>query len=80
MSKVYPELYTKLLSCKAPNTRGKTTITLRHEDGRTVTLISGQYAEFCRNNGVQSSNLSKVVTGKRKATLGWTLLEKHENI
>lgn len=80
MSKIYPELYSKLLSQKAPNTRGKTTITLKHEDGRVVTLISGQYAEFCRNTGVQSSNLQKVITGKRKATIGWTLIQKYENI
>lgn len=79
MSKLYPELYAQLLSQKAPNTRGKTTIMLQHEDGREVTLISGQYAEFCRNYGVQSSNLSKVVKGKRTATMGWKLINKHEN-
>lgn len=80
MSKAYPDLYAKLLKQKAPNTRGKTTIVLKHEDGRVVTLVSGQYAEFCRSTGVQQPNLSKVIQGNRKTTLGWSLVEKYENI
>lgn len=80
MSIKYPEKYAALLKMKAPNTRGKTTVILGHEDGRTVRLITGEYSEFCRNNNVQSSNLAKVITGKRKATMGWKLLEKYENI
>lgn len=80
MSTKYPEKYAALLKMKAPNTRGKTTIVLEHENGRKVTLVSGEYSEFCRNNGVQTSNLAKVVTGKRKATMGWKLIEKYENI
>ncbi len=80
MQKVYPELYEQLLKQKAPNTRGKNTIVLQHEDGRTVKLVSGQYSDFCRENNIQTSNLSKVIKGSRKSTMGWKLLEKYENI
>lgn len=80
MKQLYPEKYDKLIRQKAANTRGKTTIILKHTDGRIVKLISGEYAEFCRNNNVQSSNLSKVITGNRKSTMGWSLLEKYDNI
>jgi hypothetical protein len=80
MKSLYPELYAKLLKNKAPNTRGKTTIVLSHEDGRVVKLISGEYSEFCRQNKLQSSNLSKVVKGSRKSTMGWSLVETYENI
>jgi predicted GIY-YIG superfamily endonuclease len=80
MSIKYPEKYAKLLKMKAHNTRGKTTIVLQHEDGRIVKLITGEYSEFCRNNSIQTSNLAKVVTGKRNSTMGWKLIEKYENI
>lgn len=43
--------------------------------GKFVTLSSGEFSRFCREYGVQSSNLSKVVHGKRKSTLGWELYE-----
>lgn len=79
MKILYPELYTKLINQKAANTRGKNTVVLQHEDGRIITLISGEFSEFCRNNGVQNANLSKVISGQRKATMGWKLLEKYEN-
>lgn len=80
MKDKYPEKYAKLLSIKAHNTRGKNTVVLQHDDGRKITLITGEYSEFCRNNGVQSSNLSKVILGHRKSTMGWKLIEKYENI
>lgn len=80
MSSRYPDKYAQLLKMKSHNTRGKTTIVLQHDDGREVKLITGEYSEFCRNNGVQSSNLAKVVTGKRKSTMGWKLLEKYDNV
>lgn len=80
MKSKYPEKYAQLLKQKACNTRGKNTIVLSHTDGRVVTLITGEYSEFCRKNAVQSSNLAKVITGKRKTTMGWSLLEKYENI
>lgn len=76
----YPEKYNELLKMKAHNTRGKNTVVLQHEDGRKITLITGEYSTFCRASGVQSSNLSKVITGKRKATMGWKLVDKYENI
>lgn len=76
----HPEKYAQLIKIKAANTRGKNTIVLQHDDGRKVTLITGEYSEFCRNNGIQNSNLAKVVTGKRKTTMGWKLIEKYENI
>lgn len=79
MKTIYPELYSKLINQKAANTRGKNTVVLQHEDGRVVKLISGEFSEFCRNNGVQNANLSKVVAGARKSTMGWKLLEKYEN-
>jgi hypothetical protein len=78
--KMYPEKYDLLLKMKAANTKGKTTVVLQHLDGRIVNLVSGEYSEFCRNNSVQSSNLSKVITGKRVSTMGWKLIEKYENI
>lgn len=80
MKTKYPEEYERLLKQKAANTRGKTTIVLQHENGTVVKLKSGEYSEFCRNTGVQSPNLSKVITGKRKSTMGWKLLDKYENI
>lgn len=76
----YPEKYAKLISQKAHNTRGKNTVVLENIDGRKVTLVTGEYSEFCRNTGVQSSNLSKVISGKRESTLGWKLVEKYENV
>jgi len=80
LSKIYPEKYSKLLSIKAHNTRGKNTVVLRYVDGTEVTLVTGQYMDFCRKYGVQSSNLSKVINGSRKATMGWSLVETYENI
>lgn len=76
----YPEEYQKLLKQKANNTRGKNTIVLQHEDGRVVTLISGEFSAFCKANNVQNSNLSKLISGQRKTTMGWKLIEKYENI
>jgi hypothetical protein len=80
MKELYPEKYSKLIKQKAANTRGKNTVVLQHVDGRIVKLISGEYSEFCRTNNVQTSNLSKVITGKRTSTMGWSLVEKYENI
>jgi hypothetical protein len=80
MKLIYPEKYDKLIRQKAANTRGKTTVILKHTDGRIVKLVSGEYAEFCRNNSVQSPNLSKVITGDRNSAMGWSLLEKYDNI
>lgn len=76
----YPDKYALLLKNKAHNTRGKFTTVLKHTDGRVETLITGQYSEFCRNNNIQSSNLSKVINGSRKSTMGWELVETYENI
>lgn len=76
----YPEKYNRLLAIKAPNTRGKCTVVLEHIDGRTVKLITGEYSEFCKLNSVQTSNLSKVINGTRKSTMGWKLVQKYENI
>lgn len=76
----YPEMYKKLIIQKAANTVGKCTIVLQNIDGSIVTLKTGEYSEFCRKYNVQSSNLSKVIHGKRKSTVGWSLLEKYENI
>lgn len=68
----YKEEYDKLISNKASNTRGKNIIKLT--DGvDVVELKTGEYMDFCRFNGLQSSNLSKVITGKRKSTGGWRL-------
>lgn len=80
LQKKYPEQYAKLIKMKANNTRGKNTIVLEHTNGSIVTLVSGEYSEFCRANGVQPSNLSKVISGNRKSTMGWSLKEKYENI
>lgn len=80
MKTKYPEKYSKLLKIKSHNTRGKNTIKLRHDSGEEAVLVTGQYSEFCRLQGVQSSNLSKVIKGHRKSTMGWTLVETYENI
>lgn len=80
MKLMYPKKYELLISQKASNTRGKNTIVLQHEDGQIVTLVTGEYSEFCRVHGVQTSNLSKVIKGSRKSTMGWKLIEKYENI
>lgn len=77
---MYPDKYAQLIKMKAHNTRGKTTIVLEHDTGEIVTLVTGEYSEFCRTHSVQSSNLSKVLAGKRKSTMGWKLKEKYENI
>jgi hypothetical protein len=71
----FPEEFAKLLANKAANTRGINTVTLTNGT-TTVTLTSGQYSEFCRQNGVQSSNLSKVIKGSRRSTMGWSLVNK----
>lgn len=76
----YPEKYEQLIRQKSFNTRGKNTIVLEHTDGRRVTLITGEYSNFCRANGVQTSNLSKVIKGSRGSTMGWKLIETYENI
>jgi hypothetical protein len=75
----YPAEYEKLLKIKANNTRGKFSVTIMHTDGRTVTLLSGELSKFCKQNNIQTSNLSKVINGSRKTTMGWSLVEKHEN-
>lgn len=80
MQKIYPEEYKKLIKQKANNTRGKHTIVLQHTDGRTVTLITGEFSKFCKENSVQNANLSKLISGQRNTTMGWKLLEKYENI
>ena len=80
MQKFYPEEYKKLIKQKANNTRGKHTVILQHEDGRIVKLISGEFSKFCKENNVQNANLSKLMAGQRKTTMGWKLLEKYENI
>ena len=80
MKKQYPEEYERLIKQKAHNTRGKNTIVLQHSDGSTIKLITGEYSNFCKEQGIQTSNLSKVVKGLRKSTMGWSLLEKYENI
>lgn len=76
----YPDKYDKLLKMKSHNTRGKNTIVLENENGKVVKLITGEYSEFCKANGIQSPNLSKVISGIRKSTMGWKLIEKYENI
>lgn len=80
MKDKYPEKYIKLMGMKAPNTRGKMTVVLEHIDGRTIKLITGEYTEFCKLNGIQTANLSKVIKGTRNTTMGWKLVEKYENI
>lgn len=76
----YPEKYLQLLKIKAPNTRGKNTIILQHTNGTKASLVTGEYSTFCKDNGIQTSNLSKVIKGTRNSTMGWTLLETYENI
>lgn len=80
MSSKYPEKYTKLIQLKAANTRGKYTIVLENTEGRVVKLVTGEYSQFCKLNNVQPANLSKVISGNRKATMGWKLVEKYENV
>lgn len=81
MSIKYPEEYAKLLKMKAHNTRGKTTVILaNNKSNKEVTLVTGEYSQFCRDNNIQSSNLAKVITGKRNSTMGWYLVSKYENI
>lgn len=75
----HPMLYSQLLKQKAANTRGKVTVVLSNGK-ETVTLISGEYSNFCRDKGIQNSNLSKVISGDRKSTKGWYLVNKYENI
>lgn len=72
-SDTHPELVAKIISTKAHNTRGINTVVLSNGT-ETVTLKTGEYMDFCRKNNIQSSNLSKVITGKRKHTQGWRLL------
>lgn len=69
----YPEEYSKLISNKAANTRGKNVVKVTNGD-TIVELVTGEYSEFCRKHGVQSSNLSKVINGSRKSTMGWSLV------
>lgn len=73
----YPDMYTKLLNNKANNTKGKNTIKLTNGI-INIELITGEYSTFCRNNNIHPSNLSKVISGVRKHTMGWRLA--HENI
>ena len=80
LSTKYPEKYAQLLKMKASNTRGKNTIVLKHTNGNEITLVTGEFSDFCRKQGIQSGNLSKVISGNRKSTCGWSLLEKYENI
>jgi len=75
----YPEKFNMLLKNKSHNTRGKSTITLIHSDSTAVTLTTGEYSSFCRQYGIHTSNLSKVLKGTRKSTGGWILGSKHEN-
>lgn len=80
MFKMYPEEYTKLLSIKAANTRGKRTVILKNMNtNKTITLLSGQYSQFCKDNNLQVSNLSKVINEHRKNTGGWELVRTYEN-
>jgi len=69
----YPEEYAKLKSTKAHNTRGNRQVILTNGID-TVVLNTGEFSEFCRRTGVQNANLSKVIKGERKATLGWSLV------
>lgn len=77
---LYPDKYDKLIKMKAPNTRGKYTTIIKHTDGREVSLVTGEYSAFCTANGLQSSNLSKVIKGHRKSTMGWSLVRTYENV
>jgi hypothetical protein len=79
LSTKYPEKYAQLLKMKAHNTRGKTTIVLQHDTGSIVTLVTGGYSKFCIDNNVQMGNLSKVLNGTRKHTMGWKLIDKYDN-
>jgi group I intron endonuclease len=74
----HPGLIQNIQNNMAKNTRGINTVTLTN--GReTVTLVSGEYTEFCINYGIQNSNLSKVINGSRKTTMGWRLVENVKN-
>ena len=79
LKKLYPEAYARLLGRKADNTRGKNTTVFRHVNGEEVTLLTGEYSEFCRKNGIHMSNMSKVIKGSRKSTGGWYLVETYTN-
>jgi len=69
----YKEEYDKLIKNKANNTRGKNIIKVT--DGiDIIELKTGEYQDFCDFNGIQSSNFSKVITGKRRSTGGWRLV------
>lgn len=76
----YPEKYAQLIKMKAHNTRGKNTIILEHTSGDNVTLVTGEYSDFCKKHGIQTSNLSKVINGKRNSTMGWKLIKAYENV
>lgn len=71
-SETHPELVSQIINTKAHNTRGLNTVILTNGT-ETVTLKTGEYMDFCRKNNIHSSNLSKVITGKRKHTQGWSL-------
>lgn len=69
----YPKEYAKLRDTKSHNTRGGRQVVLTNGID-TVTLKVGEFSEFCRRTGVQNANLSKVIKGERKATMGWSLV------
>ena len=71
-SESHPELVASIISNKSHNTRGINTITLTNGT-EIVTLVTGQYSEFCRKHNIQTSNLSKVIKGTRKHTQGWSI-------
>ena len=72
-SESHPELVTAIIANKAPNTRGLNTVTLTNGI-EIVSLVTGQYSEFCRKHNIQTSNLSKVIKGARKHTQGWSTI------
>lgn len=72
-SESHPELVAAILANKAHNTRGINTVTLTNGT-EVVTLVTGQYSEFCRKHNIQTSNLSKVIKGARKHTQGWSII------
>lgn len=66
--------YNKIISNKAINTRGRNKVVLTNGE-YIVELVTGQYSKFCRENGIQPANLSKLIKGERKTTMGWKLIK-----
>jgi hypothetical protein len=75
LKELYPEKWNILLSRKAKNSRSTRELQFKNKYSDEVyTCVSGELSEFCRKFNLQTSNLSKVIKGSRKHTLGWELV------